>query len=256
MLSAIIGLFVLATLFAVPLCAGNIFDDQFGSSVLPPEWTTDPGSGAYSLTDNPGYLRYTIDAFHTGRWGTGGYDKSLWLVRPFSGNRWILKAAITFDMRPSYPTNNRNAYFGVETPGYQSLAYFFRSAGACDDNPNSNLFALAPGVTYSQTVLPGTNPCIYPLPIERWYIEVERDGDHVTIRASNDGNDSNFEYTAEDTAPLGTYGNDQEIIIEGDGWYGDNDPPGYFEFDFITVSELAPISVEATTWGKIKALYQ
>ena len=37
---------------------------------------------------------------------------------------------------------------------------------------------------------------------------------------------------------LGSFGNDQEIEIEGNGWHGSNDPPGYADFDFIKVVQL------------------
>ncbi len=66
-----------------------IFDDQFEDPKLGSDWVISPGRGSYSLTDKPGYLRYIIDANHTARLAGSGqnYAKSLWLVRPFSGDR-------------------------------------------------------------------------------------------------------------------------------------------------------------------------
>ena len=40
-----------------------IFSDNFDSLPLPPEWLISPGKSDYSLTANPGSLRYTIDAY-------------------------------------------------------------------------------------------------------------------------------------------------------------------------------------------------
>ena len=58
------------------------FEDDFDSPTLAPEWVLSPGAGSLSLTDNPGSLRYTVDAYGTGRTGGDGYTKSLWLTRP------------------------------------------------------------------------------------------------------------------------------------------------------------------------------
>ena len=228
---------MVATVLAVAVQAGGnvIFDDQFDDPVLPPEWTISPGKGSYSLTDNPGYLRYIIDAYG---WGSGA--KALSLVRPFSGDQWTLTTAITYDMRPASPTNNRNMHFSIRTPGegWVSIAYIYRSVGVCDYNPGSNAMSLYAGSNGTSTYFPGSTPgnCIYPLPIERWYFEIERDGDYIAVRASNDGDDSTFEYEREYTFTPGVLGNDQEIEIHGTGWYGSNNPPGYADFDFIRVT--------------------
>jgi len=237
---------MVATVLAVAVQAeGNvIFDDQFDDPVLGPDWVISLGRGSYSLTDNPGYLRYIIDAYHTSRTGESDYAKSLWLVRPFSGDQWTLTTEITYNMRPGYPTNNRNAGFTIETPSYVPIAGVHRSTGVCDWNPGSNVITLVAGSNWTQVYFPGSNPldCVYPLPLERWYIEIERDGDYIAVRASNDGDDSTFEYVVKDTVAPGTFGNDQQIIIEANGWYGSNTPSGYADFDFIRVVQIPTVS--------------
>jgi hypothetical protein len=239
---AVVSVVISTTVLAVPVHAsGNvILDDQFTSPTLSPDWSISPGRGNYSLTDNSGYLRYIIDAMHTGRSGEGGYDKSLWLVRQFSGDQWILKAAITYNMRPDWPTNNRNMHFWIRTPGdgwnFKWIATVDRSVGVNDGNPGSNAMGLSAGGNYTTTFFPNSPN---PLPLERWYFEIERNKDHVAVRASNDGNDSTFEYEIENTF-VPSLGNDQVIEISGDGWYGSNYPPGYADFDFISVVSTAP----------------
>lgn len=217
-----------------------IFDDQFENQKLGSDWVINSGRGNYSLTDKLGYLRYIIDANHTARIAGSGqnYAKSLWLVRSFSGDRWILKTAITYNMRPGQPTNCRNMHFWVRTPGedwnFTTIAYIGRSVGVNDDNPGSNSMGLYAGRNGAPIYFPNSPN---PLPLERWYFEIERNKDRITVRASAGGDDSTFKYEREYTFPTGL-GNDQVIEINGDGWYGSNDPPGYADFDFIKVVKV------------------
>ncbi|UCE29194.1 MAG: hypothetical protein JSV85_00145 [Candidatus Bathyarchaeota archaeon] len=236
---ALVMLLLLMTL-AIPLnkVSGNmvalIVDENFDDVTLGPEWIVDPGRGDFSLTANPGHLRYIIDAYHTSFWGTGGYARTLHLVRPFSGDQWVLKAVIIYNMRPGSPTNNRNMHFVLFTPDYSSSLWMvLRSVGVYDGNPGSNAIYLA-----------GSSPIYFPnspnpLPIERWYFEIERDRDYFIVRASNDGDDSTFEYQGETAFSPGLWGNDQQIVISGGGWYGSNSPPGWADFDFIRVAPTA-----------------
>lgn len=57
----------------------------------------------------------------------------------------------------------------------------------------------------------------------------------ILISISNDGNDATFEYESSGTIPAGAIGQDQKLVIEGNGWYGSNDPPGYLDVDFISI---------------------
>lgn len=215
----------------------NSINDQFDSPTLPSGWEINPGRGSYSLTANPGYLRYVIDAYHTARFAPAdqNYAQSLWLARPFSGKQWILKTAITYNMRPEMPTNNRDTMFFIRTPGegvnWTQLARIHRGAGAHDGYKWENAMFLFAGTNELPIGLP---KLAGPLPLDRWYIEIERNNDWVGIRASNDGNDSTFEYENEYTFSLGL-GNDQLIDFSSQGWYGSNNPPGYVDIDFIKV---------------------
>ncbi len=208
-----------------------IFDDQFEGSTLSSDWVISTGKGSHSLTDNPGYLRYIIDAYG---WPSGGDAKPLQLIRPFYGDRWILKTAITYNMRPAEPTNNRTMHFFIRVPGATgaTIIYIGRSVGVNDANPGSNAMSLSAGSNNEPIFFPNSPN---PLPTERWYLEIERNKDYVAIRASTGGDDSTFKYVREYTFPPGSFGNEQEIKIYGTGWYGSNNPPGYVDFDFIKV---------------------
>ena len=206
---------------------------------------------AIGVHANAGSMRYIIDAAHTGHNGGGGYGKSLWLLRPFSGDIWTLKAAITFDIRPAYTCNNRHMTFMIRKPDdiYMSspMVSLTRGTGAIDNNPDwcsaSNM-CFTVGGSYEWTSYPfehigcDTGNCIPP---DRWYIEIERNHDHVIVRVSNDGNDSTFEWKIDYTFAPGTFGNDQVIDIFGDGWYCSNTPPGAAYFDFIQVVQCGTV---------------
>ncbi len=208
-----------------------IFDDQFEDIKLSSDWVKSPGKGSYSLTDNPGYLRYIIDAYG---WPSGGDAKPLQFIRPFSGDRWILITAITYNMRPAEPTNNRTMHFFIRVPGATgaTMIYIGRTVGVNDSNPGSNAMYLSAGSNNEPIIFPNSPN---PLPAERWYIKIERNKDYIAIRASTGGDDSTFKYVREYTFPSGTFGTEQEIAIYGTGWYGSNNPPGYVDFDFIKV---------------------
>lgn len=241
MSSLVICVAVMVTILAgaVQVSGSVIFDDQFNDPILSPDWVINPGKGWYSLTDNPGYLRYIIDAYG---WGSGAVP--LRFIRPFSGDQWLLTTAITYNMRPGLPTNNRAMQFFIRAPGSTgaSMIYTFRWVGVNDDNPYSNALLLWLGDNYIPIFFPNSPN---PLPLERWYFELERNKDNVALRASNDGNDSTFEYQYEHTFPPGVLGNDQEGVIQGSGWYGSNDPPGYADFDFIrVVSTIVPVTID------------
>lgn len=257
MLRVLLGVLMFGTLLLVALQASAevIFEDNFDS--LGPEWlispstkTVAPYGGSYSLTANPGSLRYTIDAYQTGRTQSTApdpygnyYEKSLWLVRPFFGDQWVLKAAVTYDLRPGQPTNNRNTAFMVREPGDDGkvMAMVARGIGANDDNPagtnTMDLYTGAPGDLSTHVIFPGSSG---PIPPDSWYFEIERNMDAITIRASNDGNNSTFEYVHGYTFPAGYLVNaHQDIEFQGNGWRGSNSPPGYVDFDFIK-AEVIP----------------
>lgn len=67
-LTVMVCVAMFATVLAAAVHASEsvIFDDQFDDPTLGPEWVISPGKGWYSLTDNPGYLRYIIDAYGWG----------------------------------------------------------------------------------------------------------------------------------------------------------------------------------------------
>ncbi|MBM3473492.1 MAG: hypothetical protein FJX75_09505 [Armatimonadetes bacterium] len=237
-----------------------IFDDHFDRPALPPGWQVrSPGdAGSYSLTANPGHLRYVVDAYHTAfeagpaAPGQEDYRKSLHLVRPFTGDNWILTTRVIYSPRPGDPTNNRNMKIMVRTlvPGRREQVEVNRSVGIFDPSLGcSNELILAIADASRAFFFP--NPP-HALPVESWSIHIERDGDHFAIAASRDEDDSAPEYRLEHTCQPDVFGNEQEIIVQADGWYGSNEPPGYMDFAFVTVVERPLPAVVTITPDRLR----
>ena len=193
-----------------------IFDDEFEAPRLGANWTVSPGRGRYSLAEKPGCLRYVIDADHTARLAGSGqnYVKAIWLVRSFSGQRWILKTNVTYRLRQGPPTNNRNMHFVVRAPGVNGkvLARADRSVGVNDTNRGSNSMHFAVGKSVKTLYFPNSPR---PLPAEQWHFEIERDHNYVAIRAIN-ANRPTVQHVCEYEFPRGTFENRQEIEIQSD----------------------------------------
>jgi hypothetical protein len=227
----------------IQLFKKTIFDDQFKKTRLGPEWSKNEGKGEYSLTDNPGHLRYIIDANHTARVAGSGqnYKAALWLVRPFAGKRWVLRTEITYNLRPKEPTNNRNMHFVVRAPGVNGriIARIDRSVGVNDSNRGSNSLYISAGNTGKTVYFPNSSGS---LPIEKWQVEIERNDYHISIKAGRKDSNPKIEYACEHKLASGVFGNKQEIEIEGDGWYGSNNPQGYADIDFINATGTSPIA--------------
>ena len=230
---SILVVVVMLLLTAGAANAAVIFEDNFDSPTLSPEWLISPGAGSYSLTANPGYLRYTVDAYLTSRTGGSGTTKSLWVTRPLDGDQWVLQAAVTYNLRPAEPTNNRVTSFTVRQPGADG-ASMERGIGVDDDNPSgTNTMQFFNSVVNGPRVIFPRSPG--PVPPDRWYLQIERNGNQMISRASNDADDSTFEYQWEYTFPAGYLTNNQDFEFYGYGWRGSNNPPGYVDFDFIRV---------------------
>lgn len=78
-------LWVLAPASALP----EEFEDSFNSVGLDPAWHVIKGLGGFSLSENPGHLRYRVAPAHA-------KPGLLVLSRPFLGDNWTLEAKVTY----------------------------------------------------------------------------------------------------------------------------------------------------------------
>src|SRR3989304_2996027 len=82
----------------------TVFKEDFSNPILNSSWQVLSGQGRYSLTDNPGYLRYYLEGLQgsMGGWrnnylSSGAWKPSLNLIRPFEGENWSLTAKVNYN---------------------------------------------------------------------------------------------------------------------------------------------------------------
>ncbi len=114
---------LLILLWAVSASAQEGFIDNFSEAELAAEWevwtwSKKPWSyhvpSYYSLTDNPGHLRYYLGAMNTGGNTPNLYQywyyPSLHLSRKFTGTKWSLETKVTFYLPYS---NSKDLFFEI-----------------------------------------------------------------------------------------------------------------------------------------------
>lgn len=277
--SAILGV-VLAVMLIVPGLAGTAyaqgfqgFDEQFTSTVLDPAWTVIPGAryynlgyglpvNDYSLTANPGHLRYTLNPMsHQHGFLNGyqaapppqmnayyGYDPGLEIYRPISGDHWLLEAKVTYYLPCA---NGREldlfVYFGPGGTGTTAAGWGRSRDTNCSSWGQNTLFAkivMQPGTTAGDLQYEATYEY---LPIgdpdfSTYYLRLERAGGLLTWSRSID----NVNWTALFSKDFGTAldGLAQRVTIVGHSWFV---PAGsYADYDYISVT---PTDTTAPTIG-------
>jgi MBG domain (YGX type)/Ig-like domain CHU_C associated len=236
------------------------FRDDFSSSTLDPAWTvvqTWPGGvprhyssspgNHYSLTDNPGYLRFLLDPMTHPEGFQNNYesyisyyyyDAGLEIHRTFSGDKWRFEAKGIFNL--PY-VNGRGfvlrLYFGTGGVG----TYFVSIYRGADVHWNGVFMNLKKktGPAYDQNTELTTYQPIgpwyygdhsYPPPTPQYY-RVERDGGVLTVYWSDDGAVWNTAFSYD----LGTAldGLEQRVVIAGICWFLPND--SYADWDYVSV---------------------
>jgi hypothetical protein len=241
------------------------FFDDFSSPTLDPAWTvvqtwpggvprahgfTQPGNH-YSLTDNPGYLRYGLDpmthwdGFLNGYTTISGYhsccthDAGLEIHRAFSGDNWRFEVGGIFHL----PFTNGRAfavrlYFGTgAVPTYwvhlhriadvhanEVRLQLSEKTGPALGDQNSLEILDPNGAWYY-----GTNNYPTPAPL---FFRVERAGGVLTAYWSDDGVAWNTAWSHDLGSALD--GLDQRVVISGLSWF--NTGGSYADYDYISVT--------------------
>lgn len=261
------GLFLLIILALPHNITAQGFNEQFNSPSLDPAWQVVqfPGARVYglsspanhfSLTDNPGQLRYYLDPMTHGDGFTYGFqtsyalhsccnhDPGLELRRSFSGDNWLFTAKADFYL--PY-TNGRNfaldIYFGGGGIGTFSVQ-FLRGR---DVNQNYLVIILAEKT--------GADPWNHPLPeavtiqfpivggpdSSTLYLQLERAGGVLTASWGTDGINWNTAFTRN----MGTLlnGLNQQVVVSGLSWFY---PGGSFaDWDYISVTPtVLPVDID------------
>ncbi|MDP2844879.1 MAG: hypothetical protein Q8N79_02240, partial [Candidatus Methanoperedens sp.] len=231
--------------------AATGFKEDFSNPVLNSSWQVLSGQGRYSLTDNPGYLRYYFEGSlgYMGGWRnnyqtSGGWKPSLTLISPFDGENWSLTAKVNYNLHAHISGSSTGAQgqgfwiaFGEGTNDYLSIYrgvdWWYKSnvltMGFVSNGVDVANFSGAPSSV-------GADGWVR----ESYWYEITRNGEKITVRFSNDGISYTTAFSALLTKPVTTT---QRAIIDMNLWNGVG---SYVDWDYIHV-EPAPTAIQTPT---------
>jgi len=249
------------------------FFDDFSSPVLDPAWTvvqtwpggaprahgfTQPGNH-YSLTDNPGFLRYSLDpmthwdGFLNGYATTFSYhsccnhDAGLEIHRPFSGDNWRFEAGGIFFL-PF--TNGRSflvrLYFGTgAVPTY--WVHLWRGADVHHNSVSLSLSEKTGPALGDQSTLQYFQPNgdwyygVGNYPTAPLFFRLERAGGVLTGYWSDNGVAWNAAWSHDLGSALD--GLDQRVVITGLSWFSTGG--SFADWDYISVTPtVLPVEID------------
>jgi hypothetical protein len=258
------ALYTLFVLFV--FCASGVaqFVEDFTSPVLDPAWTvvqtwpggpprshgfTQPGN-RYSLTDNPGSLRYMLDPMTYSEGFTNGYatavpgeisccfhDAGLELHRSFTGDNWRFEAGGTIVMPP---TNGRHFAMRIYFGSGGAPTYWVELRRVGDVNQNQVVLLLVektgPALNntfYHQSIAPNS-PWYYgpgQFPTRPIFFRADRAGGVITAYWSDDG----LAWQQAFSHDLGNAlnGLSQRVFISGLSWF--NTGGSYADWDYVSL---------------------
>jgi len=223
------------TIEAVP--TPTYFQEDFSTSVLDPSWQIMSGLGSYSLTDNPGHLRYYLqgpmahDRGWTGTGCSGGWCPSLTLLRPFDGDNWILRTKVTYNIR-WYMTGAQYQVFWIALG--EGVNNYLQIVRGTDQWYGTNILGaqlVNNGVAIaSNEALRAPDDVVVNdwLRHTYWY-EVVRNGQKITFRYSYDGTNYIDAFSTSLSTPVGAT---QKAIISANVW---TTAGSYADWDYIYV---------------------
>ena len=222
------------------------FVENFSSPVLDPSWTvlSHLSPNTYSLTDNPGHLRYKLDAgalwdsWPNYGYRSDGYRPSLVLLRNFTGENWVLRAKVTYDF--TQYTNGRQIQFYIVFEHNDTRKLTFLRFWRDNDlhQPGRNKFQVDffedGGVQayYLKTGLSTTVP-------DTWYIEVTRHRKNLSVNLSRDG--ENW-FEAFPPVTMNSVDSKQVITLEGSSWVRRTN--SYADYDYIYVEPVWKVCID------------
>ncbi|MCZ7356055.1 MAG: hypothetical protein O8C66_08745 [Candidatus Methanoperedens sp.] len=222
------------------------FEDDFNNKLLDSSMQVVekvPGLGRYSLTDNPGYLRYYLEGSQgsMGGWRnnyltSGAWRPSLTLIRPFDGENWTLRTKVDYNLHAHNGGSSTGAQgqsfwiaFGEGTNDYLSI---YRGVDWWYKSNVLTMELVSNGVSVAKfSGAPssiGTDGWVR----ESYWYEITRNGEKITVRVSNDGINYTTAFSALLTKPVTAT---QRAIIDMNLWNGAG---SYVDWDYIHVVVL------------------
>ncbi len=206
------------------------FRDDFSSTTLDPAWTVQSGIGSYSLTANPGYLRYSL-----GGSTNPSDDPALWIYRPFSGTSWTLESRVSYNL----PYGNGRQFFlrvplGDVSQRHANEVLWWRTSDQAG--------GVAANCCTYVTVFDGSNPTNFgPFntdAADTYVVRIHRAGQAFTVSMSPDG--STWTTVAQYTF-VTSLGTSQNVMLTGANYAG----TGYADYDYVSVQSpgvFVPVS--------------
>ena len=190
------SMLMLALAFAASLGAARAevsFRDDFDGPALDSAWQVIAGLGAYSMTDNPGHLRYYLHGPRAdggacrGVPSSGGWSPSLSIERSFDGTEWTLRAKATYNHKYNGTGSQRGLIWVV----FDSDKYVMIDR-AVDQAYNANY--LAAYIRENDTNIFQTDYLIAEDDVVQndwirytYWIEIRRKNQSITLSLSTDG---------------------------------------------------------------------
>lgn len=220
--SVVLGLAVLA----LAANAQNSFTDEFSSSTLDAAWQLHAGTGQYSLTARPGYLRYSFAGT------TNPYDEpALWVYRPFTGDNWVLDSRVQYTMPSGQGRQQiiRLLFGGLEARGVNEVRWV---------RTHDLDGGFIQGIYNDGGVGDGVLASLYA--DDTYFFRIERHGQSVSISRSHDGVSYDTILSRVFSTPLPT---NQILSISGANFNAnDTGSADYDYFRLNPVPELTSVS--------------
>jgi len=221
-----IAVVVLLASMAAPPARGQC--DEFTGTTLGPEWFVRAGVGSYSLTERPGFLRYTLGSW--GHWNVCAhpeYVRALELSRPFAGTEWEIVVKVEYhlpygmgralEIGIGYANN-----WGAECAEWADRCVLFERHR--DDGYGSNYMQTKPG----NVRVPLNTEDVY-------FLKIVRSGNNFTLSVSSDGTTYTTVSVESLAGDLSAY--EQGLVISG---YQYDGGLGYMDIDLVCFPGVTP----------------
>jgi len=229
----------------IPTCQPLLLED-FSDTQLDSAWqlTSFFGYGSYSLSANPGHLRYQIEGSMGRSLGwrdnyatVSGWQPTTTLIRSFTGDSWVLDTKVTYNLHYSSGGSSQGAQHGLINIAFgDGINNYLTIDRDVDCGYNANYLQVyvanadgTPGSFTSNDLRAQDDVENNEWMNHTYYYRIERDGSDVSIYISYDG----ISYTKVHSFVLpSSIENSQRIIIEGNVW---TTAGSYVDWDYINV---------------------
>lgn len=234
--------------------------DEFDAGTLDSAWSVwqfagqrmngqSASTNSYSLTDNPGALRYLVDPMtypgamndYAPMLSTYWYDPGIEVSRPISGTRWRVDMRADFYVPLVVNAAAFNVYlrFGAGSSNVYSAQFwrFSNDDSGSGQQTDNNRFAAGLGTSVYR---PGADVEWFEqaalTPNLSRFVRFERDGLTLTIQVSDDAQTWTEVVRGDLPAPLGC--EPQSIAFSGSSWF--NPGGSYADYDYVRFTHTAP----------------